>query len=644
MIPMAPENRMPEASLPPAAEPLLAVRDLQVTFRQGAADVEAVSGVSFSVAPGEVVALVGESGSGKTVSALATLGLLPRVAQVTMSAGSLAGHDLTRAGEEELRHLRGATAGMIFQDPLSSLNPVKRVGDQVVEAIRLHSPARRADARRQAIDRLAQVGIPDAARRFSDYPHQFSGGMRQRAMIAMALAASPPLLIADEPTTALDVTVQAQILELIQRLQRELSMGVLLITHDLGVVSRVADRVLVMYRGEIVEEGSAAQILRSPAEDYTKALLAAIPRLDVPRERPARPAAPAAAGDPLLAIDDVKVTFTQGGGLFRKAWNIAAVAGVDLEVEAGKTLGLVGESGCGKTTLGRAILQLTRPTEGEVRIGGQALSGIDDRDLRPLRRRMQIVFQDPQASLTPRHRVERILTEPLELHGLRTTAEEKRRRVDELLELVGLDPALRRRLPHELSGGQRQRVGIARALAVEPDVIVLDESVSALDVSVQAQVLALLERLQRELGVAYVFISHDLGVIRHIADSVAVMYLGRIVEQGPSEAVYLAPRHPYTAALLSAVPVPDPERERRRTRIILKGDPPSPADPPSGCPFSSRCWLRERLGNPEVCTREAPPLVQATGTAGHLAACHFSEEQAANLPDGAMVATPEAAA
>ncbi|MDO8187649.1 ABC transporter ATP-binding protein [Conexibacter sp. JD483] len=626
---------------------LLRVRGLNVAFGPADDPVRAVRGVDLDVRAGEVVALVGESGSGKTVSALALLGLLPAGARVSMDEAVLAGEDRAAMSEEELRLVRGARAGTVFQDPLSSLNPVQRIGDQIVEAIRLHRRIGTREARRLAVARLAQVGIPDPQRRFRDYPHQFSGGMRQRAMIAMALASAPPLLIADEPTTALDVTVQAQILDLIQELQRELSMGVLLITHDLGVVGRVADRVVVMNRGEVVERGETAQILSRPSDPYTIRLLESLPRLDVAKRAPA-----AAGGEPdgaarkvALETAGLEVVFSRrGGAIGRKVTNVRAVDDVSLTVGAGRTLGLVGESGCGKTTLGRAIVQLADATAGQVTIGGTRLGGERARRLRDLRRHFQLVFQDPQASLDPRQRIGRILEEPLALHDLCGGREQRRRRVVELLELVGLGTEFATRLPHELSGGQRQRIGIARALALEPSLIVLDESVSALDVAIQAQILALLERLQQELGIAYVFISHDLAVVRQIADTVAVMYLGRVVESGPSEQIYREPRHPYTAALLSAVPIADVARERARERIVLHGDPPSPADPPSGCAFHTRCWLRSRLGDPEICTTARPALGGRADGGQHRAACHFSDRQAELLPPSLLGATRGASA
>ena len=684
--------------------PVLEVNGMQVSFAAEGGTVEAVRDVSMRVGRGEVVALVGESGSGKTVSALGLLGLLPQSAQVRADDATLDDIDLDGLDPASIRRVRGGRAGMIFQDPLSSLNPVQQVGKQIAEAVRLQTGVGKRAARKRAIELLEQVGIPAAAERFSDYPHQFSGGMRQRAMIAMALSGSPALLIADEPTTALDVTVQAQILELIDGLRVEFGMGVLLITHDLGVVAGIADRVLVMYAGNIVEAGPTEEIMKSPWHRYTLGLLRSIPRLDVPGggtlisiegappqpgteitgcafaprcERadakcqtapplmevaPGRwsacwhPATPeeavrdqdasAAAAAPsrsdaeqILQADDVSVVFgSKRRFLPGGAAPLVAVNEVSIRLDAGRTIGLVGESGSGKTTLGRAIVQLTEPTGGTVEICGRELTGLSQRQLRPLRRDFQVVFQDPQSSLNPRHRIGRILSEPLVLNGIVASEPERAQRVDELLELVGLSPRMVGRLPHELSGGQRQRVGIARALSVSPKLIVLDESVSALDVSVQAQILSLLERIQSELNIAYLFIAHDLAVVRHIADDLAVMYLGRIVERGPSEQIYRAPRHPYTAALLSAVPVPDPAVERERERIVLHGDPPSPANPPQGCPFHTRCWLRKALGDPERCVAERPlPRPIDDGSSGHDTACHFGEDVPRHLAADAIL-------
>ncbi len=626
---MNPEpSSAPQALEAPEPANLLTVEGLRVSFPGEEGMVDAVRGVDFSVDAGEIVAVVGESGSGKTVSALSLLGLLPKQAKVEMDRGIIAGEDLTKARESALRAIRGRKVGVIFQDPLSSLNPVQRVGHQIAEAVTVQNGLRRSQARDRAVELLEQVGIPDPERRYRAYPHEFSGGMRQRAMIAMALVSEPSLLIADEPTTALDVTVQAQILDLIRRLQQELNMGVLLITHDLGVVAGTADRVVVMRRGEVVERGSTADILERPREQYTKDLLAAVPRLDEESHQTIRES----DGGEILKVSDLRVDFGKVRRFRPEKSNlISAVNGVDLELGKSRTLGLVGESGCGKTTLGRAIIQLTRPTDGQVEIGGASLSGLSDKALRPLRTEFQIVFQDPQASLNPRFTVERILAEPLDMHDLVPGGPaEKRARIVELLELVGLGREHLKRRPHELSGGQRQRIGIARALAVEPELIVLDEAVSALDVSVQAEVLLLLQRLQEELGVAYLFIAHDLAVVRQISDEVAVMYLGRIVETGPVDKVYRAPSHPYTAALLSAVPVLS--TERRRERIVLKGDPPSPGNIPPGCPFQNRCWLREKLGNPEICTTTRPDLTPAIDDMARSSACHFSGDVTASLP------------
>jgi len=613
----------------------MSVAGLKVSFATSDGIFTAVKGIDLDVKAGEVVAVVGESGSGKTVSALSILGLLPKQARIEMEHGELAGEDLTVRTEASMRRLRGSKVGMIFQDPLSSLNPVQRVGKQIVEAIELQTGLRGGAAKKRGIELLQQVGIPDAANRFASYPHEFSGGMRQRAMIAMALVSPPPLLIADEPTTALDVTVQAQILELLRELRDELDMGVMLITHDLGVVAGLADRVVVMNRGDVVERGSTAEILGNPQEEYTSRLLDAVPRLDRPgRNRPL-----SASGEPVLSVDGLEVVFGQKRR-FGKSSLVSAVNGVDLDLPPGRTLGLVGESGCGKTTLGRAIIQLNRPTEGTVEIYGDEISGLSDAELRPLRRKFQIFFQDPQSSLNPRFTIERTLAEPLEIHKLVPDGAKRRERIIELLELVGLGPEHLTRRPHELSGGQRQRVGIARALAVEPKIVVLDEAVSALDVSVQAEILTLLERLQDELGIAYLFIAHDLAVVRQISDEVAVMYLGRIVEYGPAEKVYTDALHPYTAALLSAVPVIDTaaEEHRSRERIVLAGDPPSPLDIPPGCPFQNRCWLREKLGNPSACSERLPELAPSGdgGDQTHLSACHFADEHARHVPAGVL--------
>jgi peptide/nickel transport system ATP-binding protein len=665
---------------------LLSIEDLHVTFASQAAPVPAVRGISFEVGAGEVVALVGESGSGKSATALSLLGLAP--AKVQMARGELNGRDLTRMHESDLRRLRGEV-GVIFQDPLSSLNPVQKVGRQIAEAVELQTGASSRAARARAVELLGQVGIPEPTQRARDYPHQLSGGMRQRVMIAIALASSPALLIADEPTTALDVTVQAQILALIARLRAEREMGVLMITHDLGIVAGLADRVLVMYAGRIVESGPTEELFAEPRHRYTQGLLRSLPRIDTAGDAPLRwiegappdptavpegcafaprcrsatdrcrvrpelvaeaggrayacwhpartleddalPAiapAPAAAAPvaegAALAVRDLDVVYGRDRrlALRRATGAVHAVDGATLRVPAGTTLGLVGESGSGKSSLGRAVVRLLRPAGGTVEIADRDIASLGDRELRPLRREFQIVFQDPQSSLNPRHEVGRILTEPLELHDIGEPGVDRARRVVELLELVGLGANMVERRPHQLSGGQRQRVGIARALAVSPQLIVLDEVVSALDVSVQAQVLALLERLQAELGIAYVFIAHDLAVVRHISDSVAVMYVGGIVEHGPADAVYRHPRHPYTAALLSAAPSPD---RVERERIVLRGDPASPAARPPGCPFHTRCWLREKLGNPERCVAERPALTPTPPDPGHVAACHFSD-------------------
>ena len=616
---------------------LLSVRDLRVTFPTEDGDVEAVRGVSFDIAPGETVGIVGESGSGKSVTSQAILRLLP---DATV-AGEVRfdGVDLLGLGPKAMRRVRGAQISMVFQDPLSSLHPQYRVGRQIVEAIRAHERISRAEAEQRAIALLEEVGLVDAGRRINDYPHQFSGGMRQRVMLAMALALRPKLLIADEPTTALDVTVQAQLLDLLARLQHDHGTAIVLVTHDLGVIAEVADRVLTMYAGRIVERASAIEVFTAAHHPYTRALLECVPStvpgaaalVPIPGQPPslvrlppgcafaprcphvepqcrermpplqtiadghvsecvlpadagaaasAVPVAVAAAGHQaadttgtalLRATDLVKHFPGRRHGLFARRPDVRAVDGVALEVYRGETLGLVGESGSGKSTLARLLAGLIAPTAGAVEIAGKDLGVLDRRQLRTLRRDVQVIFQDPYGSLNPRRRVGSIIADPLVIHGARS--DDVDRRVAELMDLVGLNPEHHNRYPAAFSGGQRQRIGIARALALDPSLVICDEPVSALDVSVQAQIVNLLQRLQRELSLTYVVVSHDLGVIANIADRVAVMYLGRIVEIADTAQLYAAPRHPYTRALLDAVPVPDPTRVR--ARALVAGDVPS---------------------------------------------------------------------
>ena len=536
---------------------VLAVEDLRVAFREA----EVVSGVGFSIERGETLALVGESGSGKSVSALAVMGLLPPRTRVGAGALRLGGEDLTRLGEPALRRLRGARMGMIFQEPMTSLTPVLTIGRQMTEGLRVHRGLSASAARDRAVGMLDRAGIPDPASRLGQYPHEFSGGMRQRVMIAMTMALEPELLIADEPTTALDVTVQAQILDLMRELTREAGTSLLLITHDMGVVAEMADRVAVMRHGEIVETGPAGEVFARPGHAYTRALLDAVPRLDA-RTRPAPPAPlrPVAPPRPVLEFEEVGRSFA-GRGFLRRGGAVRALDGVSLAVMPGETLALVGESGSGKSTLGRIGTRLDTEHSGRVRVEGEDITALAGARLRRLRARVQMIFQDPFASLDPRFTTFRTLAEPLVIHqGLRGA--ELRGRAASLLDRVGLPGDALDRLPHEFSGGQRQRIAIARALAAEPRVIVADEPTSALDVSVQAQVLALMEELQAGSGLAYLFITHDLAVVRRIAHRVAVMRAGRIVELGGVARVLDEAAHPYTRALLAAAPVPDPSHRR----------------------------------------------------------------------------------
>jgi peptide/nickel transport system ATP-binding protein len=543
------------------SEALLAVRDLRVGFATEGGEVQAVDGVSFELGAGEVLAIVGESGSGKSVTAQTIMGLIPSRNATIAGSVRFRDRELIDASPTDLQKVRGAEIAMIFQDPMTSLNPVYRVGAQIVEAIQAHRPeVDRGEARERAVALLDSVGIPDPRRRVDSYPHEFSGGMRQRAMIAMALALEPDVLIADEPTTALDVTIQAQILRLLERLNREHELATIVITHDLGVVAEVADRVLVMHEGRIVERGNVEEIFYAAKDTYTRKLLGAVLRLDQ-----APPLQPRQHTAPLLEVTDLVKHYPVKRGLLidREVDRVRAVDGVSFSVEQGETLGLVGESGSGKSTLSRTVLQLLRPTSGSVRFDGREIVGLSQRQMRPLRAEMQMVFQDPYASLNPRKRVGQIVGEPLRLQG-RASGAELRRTVQGLLERVGLSPEHYQRFPHEFSGGQRQRVGIARALALRPRLIVADEPVSALDVSIRAQILDLLAELQDEFGLTYVFVAHDIGVVRHVSDRIAVMHNGKIVEQGPADQVCERPSDPYTKSLLAAVPVPDPRESRAR--------------------------------------------------------------------------------
>ncbi|MFE2496488.1 dipeptide ABC transporter ATP-binding protein [Streptomyces scopuliridis] len=546
-------------------ERLILVEDLTVDFPTGepaeAGTVRAVDGLSFALDAGRAIGLVGESGSGKSTVASALLGLHRGTGARVGGTVRVGGTDVGAASDRELRALRGAVAAMVFQDPLSSLDPYYAVGDQIAEVYRVHTDATRRAARARAVEVLDRVGIPDAARRAGARPHEFSGGMRQRALIAMALACEPRLLIADEPTTALDVTVQAQILDLLHELRRETGMGLLLVTHDVGVAAESVDEVLVMRHGREVERGPVAEVLGAPRDTYTRTLLAAVPRVDTP---PAAASSPGPAGEALLEAVGLRREFRRG----RRT--VTVVDGVSLTVRPGETLGIVGESGSGKTTLGRMLVRLLDPSAGGLRYRGTEIATASEKELRPYRRELQMVFQDPVSSLNPRRSVGESVADPLRAAGV---LDERRivARVRELLDRVGLDPDRYDRYPHEFSGGQRQRVGIARALAAEPRLIVCDEPVSALDVTTQAQVTALLAELQRELGLALVFIAHDLAVVRQVSDRVAVMRDGRIVEQGTVEEVYGTPSQAYTKQLLAAVPALDPAlaAARRSARRAL---------------------------------------------------------------------------
>ena len=552
------------------AAPILEVRDLAVAFHTLAGELDAVDGISFDLDRGETLAILGESGSGKSVTAAAIMGILDSPPGFVRGGQALLdGVDLLALPEGRRRDLLGERIAIIFQDTLAHLNPVYSVGWQIAECFRIHRGFGRAEAYERAVDLMYQTHIPDPERRARDYPHQFSGGQRQRIMIAMALALEPDILIADEPTTALDVTVQAQILDLLIELRNARNMGLILITHDLGVVAEIADRLAVMFHGRIVESGPVGEVFADPQHAYTRRLMSAIPGRAPP---PVRVATKVVGAAPLLEVRDLAKHYEVTSGLMRRRTGevVKAVDGVSFDIHRGETLGVVGESGSGKTTLARMLLLLEPPTSGSARFGGEDLFTLKGPDLLHLRRRMQVVFQDPFSSLNPRMSVAEIIAEPWSIHDGVVPKAERADRVVELLDRVGLAAEHARRYPHQFSGGQRQRIAIARALALAPDLVICDEAVSALDVSIQAQILDLLKSLRDELGLAYIFIAHDLAVVRELADRVAVMKTGKIVELGTTAQIFDRPTHPYTQALLGASPLPDPElmAERRQRRGI----------------------------------------------------------------------------
>lgn len=549
-------------------QPLLKVSDLSVSFHSGENEFQAVRDVSFEVRKGETLGIVGESGSGKSVTARSIMRLLASPpSQMKQGEILFRGVNLATKTQKEMESIRGRDIGMIFQDPMSSLNPTIKVGKQISESLIKHQKLSRREAKKQAIAMLELVGISRSEVRYNQYPHEFSGGMRQRVMIAIALACRPELLIADEPTTALDVTIQAQILNLMKDMQERLGTSIILITHDLGVVAGMCDRVVVMKEGQIVESGTTAEIFANPKHEYTSRLLNALPRLDEKKKPKPVSLFPKDLKDdqPLLEVKSLRQHFNLGKGNTLKAVN-----DISFYIRQGETLGVVGESGSGKSTTGRAILRLHEPTGGDVLFKGVPLNRLSTSEMKTMRRHMQIIFQDPYASLNPKLRIMDIIGEALDIHQLTKTTAEREKRVEELLEMVGLDPSHALRYPHEFSGGQRQRIGIARALAVEPEFIVCDEPLSALDVSIQAQIVQLLEELQQRLGLTYLFIAHDLSMVKHISDRVAVMYNGKIVELAESEELYSNPQHAYTKSLLSAIPVPDPAVEAKKKRTVYE--------------------------------------------------------------------------
>ncbi|MGH9020106.1 MAG: dipeptide ABC transporter ATP-binding protein [Acidimicrobiales bacterium] len=658
---------------------LLSVQDLRVQFSTSKTFVTAVDDFSISIDPGECVGLVGESGCGKTKSGLAIMRLLPHNGKIVGGTIELDGVNLATLSEREMQSHRGRSVALIPQDPMSSLNPTMRIGKQIGEGLMIHEGASEEDARKRALEVLEMVEMPRPAERLDQYPFELSGGLRQRVIIAMGLVCRPKLLIADEPTTALDVTIQAQILDIIDNLRQQLNMGVLLITHDMGVIAGRTDRVIVMYGGKKAEEATTDELFHDMRHPYAQALLASMPNLentskhelssiaglppDLTKEivgcrfaprcsyatdrcriedppltfdgdrcyacfhpvngpkpvvvRVAESAGPArVAGTELLRVENLVKEFPVKAGFVRhRVGAISAVADATFSINEGETFGLVGESGCGKTTIGRMIVGLEAPTGGSVIFDGKVVSSKNHRPSRVERRDRQMMFQDPYSSLDPRMKVSQILAEPLMIQREGSRADQ-RDRVADLLTSVGLEPAVADRYPHEFSGGQRQRIGLARAIALNPRLIVADEPVSALDVSIQAQILNLMKDLQKAHHLSYVMVSHDLAVVYYMADTIAVMYLGKIVEIGDAESVFRTPAHPYTQGLLDAVPVPDPTLAKAQRGKQVRGELPSPVNPPSGCRFRTRCPRAQ-----ELCAKEEPPLVDFGAT--HQAACHF---------------------
>jgi peptide/nickel transport system ATP-binding protein len=675
--------------------PVLQIEDLSTHIQLTKSVVQAVGNVDMTIEAGETLGLVGESGCGKSMTGLSIMGLLPPGGSIVGGSIALEDRELVGLAEADLRKIRGNDIAMIFQDPLTSLDPTKTLGYQVAEPVRLHRGASKKEALDRAAEVLGLVGLPRPRERLSDYPHQLSGGLRQRVMIAMALSCEPKLLIADEPTTALDVTIQAQILALLDDLKSRLGMAMLLITHDMGVIAGHADRVNVMYAGRLVEVTDTDTLFSHMRHPYTQALLASIPRLDQDSQQrlanipgippdlanppvgcrfaprcsratdkcrsdepaligesfehrfscwhpvdgplalgqdsgraapPVTAARPPEAGSgppadldsvPLLEVRGLVKEFpvTSGAILQRKTGSVHAVSDVSFSVRAGQTFGLVGESGCGKTTIGRVVVALEKPNAGQVLLSGANVSAMHGGELRRQRRDLQLMFQDPYSSLDPRMRVGAIVGEPLAIQQVGSRKEQKQR-VYELLDEVGLPRNAVERYPHEFSGGQRQRIGLARALTLNPRLIVADEPVSALDVSIRAQVLNLMKRLQADHGLTYIVISHDLAVVKYMADRIGVMYLGKLVELGSGDDIYRRAAHPYTAGLIATIPVPDPETARAKKEIGIKGELPSPVNPPSGCRFRTRCPFAQ-----DLCAQEEP-LLRSFGP-GHVAACHF---------------------